>query len=112
VSSAWRWRDTGNLERAVESAGGQEAFKPPSLRCWLRAAVGDWPTCMNGVATIELAKPRITEHLRVDGNRDGNAGNHALPTAHAQVRLTSNREVEPRVMSDLKSGRSAVRPRP
>jgi DNA-binding XRE family transcriptional regulator len=26
VSSASRWRDSGHLERAVETAGGQEAF--------------------------------------------------------------------------------------
>ena len=38
MSSVSRWRDSGHLERAVETAGGQQAFDILGLRRGLRQA--------------------------------------------------------------------------
>jgi hypothetical protein len=40
MSGVSRWRDSGNLERAVETAGGQEAFDA-SVAAMLDDARGD-----------------------------------------------------------------------
>src|SRR3984957_11164754 len=49
MSSAARWRDTGHLERAVQTAGGQEAFD---------AAVGAMLDDARGWRLAELRKRR------------------------------------------------------
>ena len=36
MSEVKRWRDTDHLERAVETAGGPEAFDLRSAECWTR----------------------------------------------------------------------------
>ena len=49
MSSVKRWRDTGHLERAVETAGGQEAFD---------AGVGEMLDQARGWRLAELRKRR------------------------------------------------------
>jgi hypothetical protein len=42
MSDVSRWRDSGHLERAVQTAGGQETFDARSPRCWTTSAAGGW----------------------------------------------------------------------
>ena len=49
MSEVKRWRDTGHLERAVETAGGQEAFE---------AGVGEMLDQARGWRLAELRKRR------------------------------------------------------
>ena len=45
MSSVSRWRDSGHLQRAVATAGGQEAFDAAVAAMMDDAAAGDWPRC-------------------------------------------------------------------
>lgn len=56
-----RWRDTGHLERAVETAGGQEAFA---------AAVGQMLDQMRGWRLAELRKRRGLTQAQVAARMD------------------------------------------
>jgi hypothetical protein len=48
MSGMSRWRDSGNLERAVETAGGQEAFDASVAAMLDDARGGAWLRCARG----------------------------------------------------------------
>jgi len=61
MSEPRRWRDSGHLERAVESAGGQEAFD---------AAVGQMLDQMRGWRLADLRKRRGLTQAQVAERMD------------------------------------------
>jgi hypothetical protein len=48
VSGLSRWRDSGHLERAVETAGGKDAFDAAVPAMLDDDAAGGWRTCASG----------------------------------------------------------------
>ena len=64
MSGVSRWRDSGNLERAVETAGGQEAFG---------AAVAAMLNDARGWRLAEMRK-RPGDGPGADGGADGCVG--------------------------------------
>jgi hypothetical protein len=49
MSSVSRWRDSGHLERAVETTGGQEAFDAAVAAMLKTRAAGGSRRCVSGV---------------------------------------------------------------
>ena len=48
MSNGSRWRDSGHLERAVQAAGGQEAFDAAVTTMLDDAQAGGWLRCASG----------------------------------------------------------------
>jgi DNA-binding XRE family transcriptional regulator len=61
MAEARRWRDCGHLERAVETAGGQEAFD---------VAVGQMLDQLRGWRLVELRKRRGLTQAQVAARMD------------------------------------------
>ncbi|MET7751486.1 transcriptional regulator [Micromonospora sp. NPDC005367] len=63
MSEVRRWRESGHLERAVETPAAGMRSTPPRERCSTRRAVGGRRTCGSGAVSTQDVLNRYIEAL-------------------------------------------------